>query len=710
MEDSASPAHLTLHSQDHSKDSHCNEITAGLTFDQNDSQDSNRRPNESDFLMAMESMEGNAPHAPSEQKSTLSADLRANHHVESATKDPNATATKLVNLSRASGMSVYSLTPLRSDDFSNLEESLQEQGSFPDSIDEYCPSHELDFSGISLGEKRGGEGEGGESNHVANEMDLSNISLSECKKLLVQSAELLSLERKEKEEATLALAELRDELMSRQKQLRLGQPGDASQMQTGGGEEETEQERASGAGIEGGAEEIEKDVSKMVMKELKEMIGFVEMELELCQELSMIALTDSPFSEQEAGSGSSPVERLWRILRLCVSVIPSTRECPMIMEIFRHQAMASPAFLPPPSLCSQSKDGNSETSFEGELAPLEKISLVQQRIMNLSRSLHKDGQSSQDIPRDGDDELLVEGESPGLLDMSNETESRERRKGNSREMQGRELGGREERGQYAGEDQIPAWREEEDMQSESRKSSRSESHVRFSPPTILTPKNLPDRSRIRSVSSISMEDVSLAASGKITLEDAISLISKGMKTKPKVKSCLSEGNSMHTRDLSSFKRPQPVEDKAVSSAGKKKEERDSRHLTSSDHSARSHQSKKKADHGKRIAESILPACKLLAEASLKDAEDASPSARRRRTTSPVTCQRGPLGHTHCRSWNKKISSYSTKPILELHQSIYNRKEEEEEEKTVRLPPVVETWWERIAEARDRRANMISRKK
>ena len=198
MEASASPAHLTLHSQEDSKDSHGNEMTAGLKFDQNDSQDSNRRPNESDFLMAMESMEGNVPHAPSEQKSTLSADLRANHHVESATKDPNATATKLVNLSRASGMSVYSLTPLRSDDFSNLEESLQEQGSFPDSIDEYCPSHELDFSGISLGEKRGGEGEGGGSNHVANEMDLSNISLSECKKLLVQSAELLSLERKEK--------------------------------------------------------------------------------------------------------------------------------------------------------------------------------------------------------------------------------------------------------------------------------------------------------------------------------------------------------------------------------------------------------------------------------------------------------------------------------------------------------------------------------
>ena len=52
--------------------------------------------------------------------------------------------------------------------------------------------------------------------------------------------------------------------------------------------------------------------------------------------------------------------------------------------------MASPAFLPPPSLCSQSKEvragdepglpdleqGNSESSFEGELAPLEKISLV----------------------------------------------------------------------------------------------------------------------------------------------------------------------------------------------------------------------------------------------------------------------------------------------------------------------------------------------
>ena len=100
----------------------------------------------------------------------------------------------------------------------------------------------------------------------------------------------------------------------------------------------------------------------------------------------------------------------------------------------------------------------------------------------------------------------MEDQSPGLLDMSNETESRERRKGNSRGMQGRE-----ERGQYAVEDQIPAWRGEEDMLSESRKSSRSESHVRFSPPTILTPKNLPDRSRIRSVSSISMEDVSLVS-------------------------------------------------------------------------------------------------------------------------------------------------------------------------------------------------------
>lgn len=37
------------------------------------------------------------------------------------------------------------------------------------------------------------------------------------------------------------------------------------------------------------------------------------------------------------------LDRLWRVLRLLVSVVPSASECPLVLEIYRHQALASPA-------------------------------------------------------------------------------------------------------------------------------------------------------------------------------------------------------------------------------------------------------------------------------------------------------------------------------------------------------------------------------
>eukprot|EP00960_Hanusia_phi_P068750 766926-Hanusia_phi.AAC.1 len=207
MDDSTSPAHVGSHSREYSGNSTGMETAGGMISHHNEtenSQNSQGQRNESEFLLAMESIESHArprlDDSPAQQTSSPGQDLSLKHPSSSSAKDQNSIAadpSHHANLSRASVTSVYSLTPLRSDDFSNLDESVGEQGSFPDSIGEYCPSHELDFSGISLGEKKC-EGGGKEVKDVVSEMDLSDISLAECKKLLVQSAELLSLERREK--------------------------------------------------------------------------------------------------------------------------------------------------------------------------------------------------------------------------------------------------------------------------------------------------------------------------------------------------------------------------------------------------------------------------------------------------------------------------------------------------------------------------------
>eukprot|EP00960_Hanusia_phi_P068753 766926-Hanusia_phi.AAC.4 len=93
--------------------------------------------------------------------------------------------------------------------------------------------------------------------------------------------------------------------------------------------------------------------------------------------------------------------------------------------------------------------------------------------------------------------------------MSKESEIEKGTRGGMEEGRGRGTGGNGGRGMQDEEVEMSPLRGEEDGNSESRKSSRAESHVRFSPPTVLTPKNLPDRSRLRSASSISLEDVSM---------------------------------------------------------------------------------------------------------------------------------------------------------------------------------------------------------
>ncbi|MGB1602149.1 MAG: hypothetical protein ACPIOQ_55995 [Promethearchaeia archaeon] len=40
------------------------------------------------------------------------------------------------------------------------------------------------------------------------------------------------------------------------------------------------------------------------------------------------------------------MDRLWRVLRLLVSVVPHADECPLVLEIYRHQPLASPDVVP----------------------------------------------------------------------------------------------------------------------------------------------------------------------------------------------------------------------------------------------------------------------------------------------------------------------------------------------------------------------------
>ena len=132
-----------------------------------------------------------------------------------------------------------------------------------------------------------------------------------------------------------------------------------------------------------------------VLDEIQKMVSFVEEGLHLQRAVKRPGMVPPLWQSDSAAftiEGSvagkdrdrprSQLDRLWRVLRLLVSVVPHADECPLVLEIYRHQPLASPDVVP----CSNdlvafdSGQDQPDSARDLKLDTPEKIEMMEKRI------------------------------------------------------------------------------------------------------------------------------------------------------------------------------------------------------------------------------------------------------------------------------------------------------------------------------------------
>jgi len=142
-----------------------------------------------------------------------------------------------------------------------------------------------------------------------------------------------------------------------------------------------------------------------VVQEIAEMVVFVEGQLQLSNTVKRPGFVPPLWQTSDADriapeQQRAQLDRLWRVLRLMVSVVPSASECPLVLEIYRHQALASPAVVPMSSMdnVDESREAAAglDSARELELDALDKITMLERRVADAAHGVTHAGLAKRD--------------------------------------------------------------------------------------------------------------------------------------------------------------------------------------------------------------------------------------------------------------------------------------------------------------------------